>query len=106
MEVFKTRFWLVGGGLDDSMLTDTIWHEGSWWLVASYLQSRATQEKIPERLVRLTGLAHQEVTGERYRFLVAQPIPKSVFEGKTQDGYVVAIHPAVLADTQGPKSIQ
>jgi len=105
MEVFKTYLFFSGHDEGHPYLIDTIQHEGAWWLVASWLQSNATAEKIPERLVRLTGLRFQEVENQPYRFFLNNALPKSVLDGKPQDGYVIAVHPAALANSQGPKSV-
>jgi len=106
MDIFKTFLWFVGYDEDHSYLVDTIFHEGHWWLVASWLQHHATGERIPERIVRMDGVfvRFQEVNEPRYRFLLNNAMPKSVFDGKAQDGYVVATHPLALLKTQGPKS--
>lgn len=104
MKVFKTYLFFAGHDEGHPYLVDAIEHEGGWWLVASWLKSHATQEKIPERLVRLTGLPHREVEGLPYRFVLSNAIPKDVFDGTAQDGYVLATHPAAISHTQGPRS--
>jgi len=103
MEVFKTYLFFSDHDQGSPYLIDTIWHRDSWWLVGSWLQSNATGERTPERLVRLSGLAYQEVQGQSYRFLLNNSIPKAVLDGKEQGEYVVAVYP-VLAQIRGPKS--
>ena len=103
MEVFKTYLFFSDHDQGHPYLIDTILHEGSWWLVASWLQAHATGERVPERLVRLSGLQYQEVEGQPYRFLLNNSIPKAVLDGKEQGEYVVAAYPT-LAQIPGPKS--
>lgn len=107
MEIVKTMITFSGFDEGYFQLTDTIWLEGHWWLVATYLQNPTTRHRVPERIVLMDGLAirYQEAVDQPYRFLVNSAIPKSVFDGVPQDGYTVKIHPSALLDTQGPKSI-
>jgi hypothetical protein len=97
-ETQKTYLFFSDHDQGHPHLVDTIFHEGAWWLVASWLQANATGERTPERLVRLTGLRHEEVAGQPYRFLLNSPIPKSVFDGQAQAGYVAATFP-LFGDT-------
>src|ERR1035437_8378938 len=93
MEVFKTYLFFEGFDEGNPYLIDTIFHEGAWWLVASWIAQYATRERAPERLVRLTGLHFEEVHGKPYRYLLNNSVPKSVFDGQAQAGYVVATNP-------------
>ena len=97
MEVFKTRAYLH----DDLALAypvhiDTICQQGIWWLVPSWASPHGGGGPVPEVVVRLTGLSHEEVEGKPYRFFLHRPIPKAVLDGKEQAGYVVAKNPALL----------
>lgn len=105
MEVFKTYLFFSGHDEGHPYLIDTISHQGAWWLVVSWLQSNATAGKIPEKLVRLEGLQFQEVENQPYRFLLNNALPKSVLDGTPQDGYVLAVHPDSLSQTQAHSSI-
>jgi hypothetical protein len=102
MDVFKTYLFFEGFDEGSSYLIDTIFLDGAWWLVGSWLEARATQERVPERLVRLSGLPHETVSGQRWRFLLNNPLPKSVLDGKARDGYVVANY-RTLAHTRPSK---
>ncbi len=95
MDVFKTHLFFEDHDQGFPYLIDTIQYEEGWWLVGSWLVHNATQERIPERLVRLTGLRFQEVHGQPYRFLLNNSLPKSVLDGEERDGYVVATYPAL-----------
>jgi len=107
MEVFKTYLFFSGHDESHPYLIDTVWHEGHWWLVGTWLEHPVTRHRIPERIVQMNGLTvrFQEVEGQPYRFLLNNALPKSVLYGVPQDGYVIAVHPAALADSQGPKSV-
>src|SRR6266404_4296824 len=99
MEVFKTRAYLEDDlALAEPIHIDTIFHQGFWWLVPSWAVPHAGGAPVPEVVVRLTGLSHEEVEGKPYRFFLHNPIPKAVLEGKEQAGYVVAWNQA-LVDT-------
>jgi hypothetical protein len=97
MEVFKTHLYLTDDvALVEPYLIDTIFHQGFWWLVATWAAPHAGGARVPEVLVRLTGLSHEEVEGKPYRFFLHNPIPKAVLEGKEQAGYVVAWNQALV----------
>ena len=104
MEIFKTYLFFSGHDEGHPYLIDTIRHEGSLWLVGSWLESNDTGEKIPERIVRLSGLRFQEVENQPYQFLLNNALPKSVLDGQEQEGYVIAIHPDAL-NLKGPDSV-
>jgi len=97
METFKTMVFLGDHG--KPQFIDTIWHEGHWWLVATWLQHHTTGHRIPERIIQMDGmvLRFQEVQNPDYRFLVNNSIPISVFDGEPQTEYVVSTHPDALS---------
>lgn len=99
MEIVKTLVFFSGYDEGHSCLIDTVQHEGKWWLVGSWLEAIATRERMPELLVRLEGLQYQGVEGQPYRFVLNNPIPKSVLDGKEQGGYVVVRFPALVGMT-------
>lgn len=82
MEIFKTYLFFANYDEGYPHLVDTIHHDGFWWLVASWLESNDTGSRVPERLVRLSGLRYQEADEQPYRFLLNEAIPKSVFDGE------------------------
>lgn len=105
MKVWKTYLFFSDHDQGSPYLIDTIESEGQWWLVGSWLQSNATGERTPERIVLLNTLRYQEVEEETHRFVLNNAIPKSVLEGEAQEGYVVATY-QVLDDTQAPTDNQ
>lgn len=102
MDVFKTRVFF-DELKEDSHLVDTIWHEGAWWLVGKWISVIATGERMPDVLVRLTGLPHHETTDPQYRFFLHIQLPKRALEGEKTDGFVVARHG--MAPTPGSSSL-
>ena len=104
MEVFKTYLFI--NDLDDGVpfLADTIWYEGAWWIVASWLKSRTTESRIPERLVRPINSRFHEVGDHTHRFLLNHSVPKSVLDGVAHEEYVLSNYP-VLSGIQEPRSI-
>lgn len=107
MEIFKTYLFFSGHDEAHPYLIDTIWHENHWWIIASWIEEHATGQRIPKKIIQMDGVAvrFQEVEGQSYRFMLNNALPKSVFDGESQDGYVVGIHPSAVAQTQGPKSV-
>lgn len=104
MDVFKTYLFFAGYDEGHPYLIDTISLGGQWWLVGSWLEPHAAGEKIPERLVRLTGLRFQEVEGRPYRFLLNNTLPKRLLEGEEVDGYVTAPYLTILS-AKGPTGL-
>lgn len=91
MEVFKAMAFI--GESPHPQYLDVVSLSRSWWIVCTWTTDKTTGTRIPARLLQMGGLAlrFQEVSGLPYRFLVSNPIPKSVLDGGTQDGYVVAV---------------
>ena len=81
IKVEKTLLFFSDHDQGQSYLIDTIWHEGHWWLVGSWLAPHDGGQRLPERLVRLTGLRYEEVKNQPFRFLLNNAIPKSVLDG-------------------------
>src|SRR5438552_15905806 len=70
-------------------LIDVIEHDGLQWLVSTWLVDHATGERYPDKVVCLSVLPHQVVEHPHYRYVVTNPLPKSVLDGTEQVGYVV-----------------
>ncbi len=101
MEVCKTFVFISDRIQVSPHLIDTIFYEGRWWLVGTWLESNATGDRVPETLVLLDTLRHREIEGKPYRFALKPEIPISVLRGEAREGYVVATY-QVLDDSQGP----
>ena len=93
-KVLKTLVFFSDHDHGHSYLIDTVFLEGAWWLVGEWHPSHAKGVWQPKRLIRLTGLAHEEVSGQPYRFVLETPIPKAVLDGETKAGYAVVVLPA------------
>ncbi len=101
MDVCKTFAFISDTDEVSPHLIDTIFYEDRWWLVGTWLESNATGDRVPETLVLLDALHHQEIEEKPYRFALKPAIPRSVLRGEAQEGYVVAMY-QVLYDTQEP----
>ncbi len=101
MDVRKTFAFISDDDGASPHLIDTIFHEGQWWLVGTWLESNTTGDRVPETLVLLDTLHHQEIEGKPYRFALKPAIPRSVLRGEAREGYVVATY-QVLDDSRGP----
>ncbi len=101
MDVCKTFAFFSDHEQGFPHLIDTIFYEDRWWLVGTWLESNTTGDRVPETLVLLDALHHEEIEGKPYRFVLNNEIPISVLRGEAQEGYVVATY-QVLDDTQGP----
>lgn len=101
MDIEKTFAFFSDHDQDHPQLIDTINIKGQWWLVGTWLQGNSTRQRIPETLVLLDNLKHQEVNESTHRFVLNNSIPISVLDGAPQEGYVVATY-QVLA--HGPVS--
>lgn len=79
MDVFKTMVSFSGRDEGAFHLMDTIWHEGHWWLVASWTVSNDSGTRTPERIIRMDGVfvKYQEVQSDDYRFLLNNALPIS-----------------------------
>lgn len=99
MDVCKTMCFIGEDAFPT--LIDTIWHRGSWWLVSTWLKHPDTGHRIPERIVQMDGmqLRFQEVSGQPYRFLASNSVPKDVLAGSLHTEYVVDIHPMAVEHT-------
>ena len=101
MDVCKTLAFFSDHELGARHLIDTIFYEGRWWLVGTWLQSTTTGDRVPETLVLLDALDHREIEEKPYRFVLNNEIPRAALRGEAREGYVVATY-RVLDDTRGP----
>jgi hypothetical protein len=67
------------------VLMDTIFHEGYFWLVPEWLESRAEGWQMPERIICLMLLDHQvEMNSQFGDFVVRNPPPKGLLANPPQ----------------------
>jgi hypothetical protein len=72
-----------GGGVT---AMETVKLEDTWWLVCSWSDGQHTR---PKRAIRLTGLPHEEVKGQPYRFVLSRPLPAAITANARLDGFHV-----------------
>jgi hypothetical protein len=82
MERAKTLVSTHGGVSE----MDTVRLGDAWWLVCSWSD---TQQTRPKRVIRLSGLQHEEVKGQPYRFVLSRPLPTQVLEAIAVAGFHV-----------------
>lgn len=100
MTVFKSMVTLNDG----LYRMDTIEHEGMFWLVPEWIDTPRKGWSRPARIVCLSLLPHQALPlGGDIRFVLSNPIPKSVLTGQIQPRltiqYVVIERPAIEFET-------
>lgn len=65
---------------------ETVKLDDAWWLVCSWKDLHQTR---PKRVVCLSGLAHEEVKGQPYRFVLSHPLPAGLVEDERVPGFHV-----------------
>lgn len=96
LKTYKAIFSLLDHDIGYLQQGIAIELEGNLFLVLSWLESIATRERLPEKLLPLLRINHI-VSGNT--LTISTPIPKAVFDGETQtvDGVVFQVvdNPAV-----------
>jgi hypothetical protein len=76
---------------------DAIEYQGKIWLVPEWLDSPVLGYRIPARIISLETLRHQPMQGWSAEFVINDPLPIDVIEGRAQspliDKYVVIEEP-------------
>ena len=80
MKIAKA-YVVIDGGL---YKVDVIEFEGRFWLVPEWLDMPAQGVSMPRRIVSLETIPHQRIEGGNPEFVVNDPVPKAVFEGRSQ----------------------
>jgi hypothetical protein len=93
MTIIRKAMVVLDSGLYKS---DVIEHDGLFWLVPEWLDLPAQGVTMPRRIVSLATMAHQRHEGADPEFVVNNPIPKAVFEGRA---------PSLLADRYGVQEL-
>jgi hypothetical protein len=101
MTILTTAVAISGDPAFDGKILkmDTIEHEGRMWLVTSWLVPRTGGLSKPERLICLDTLPHQKASMNGLDFVLNNPLPKAVTEGRVPSGlealYVVIERPDI-----------
>lgn len=94
MKILKT--FVAVEGSNEISIADTIEHEGKLWLVPEWLEATEEGWRTPARIILMEDLKQQPAPkGYPADFLLNEPIPKSVFDGQTTDGYTVVDRPGM-----------
>lgn len=99
MKIYKTIVAISGDPEYHGQILrmDTIQYEGQMWLVAMWLDSPSEGFSVPERIICLDTLPHHISSFENADFVLNDPIPKSVLDGrvpeKSEFEYVVKERP-------------
>ena len=82
--IYKTVVAISGSPQHEGQLLmmDTIEHEGQMWLVPSWLVPQAGGLSKPERLICLDSLPHQKASMGGSDFVLNNPIPIDILEGR------------------------
>jgi hypothetical protein len=62
--------------------SDVIEHEGSFWLVPEWLDVPGRGVTMPRRIVSMATVRYQRTPGAHREFVVNDPIPKAVLDGR------------------------
>lgn len=98
MKIRKAHL-IVKGKLYEHQLMDVIEYEGGFWLVPEWLDNRSLKLTRPLRIISLATMVHHRMEGQNPEFLVENPVPKYVFDGRVPpeeaDKYIVVENPDV-----------
>ena len=92
---------------DEMWHCDVIEHEGSLWLVPEWLHHPTEGCMQPARIIRMTGQSYQENPAGSWLgdYLLNDPIPKAVLDGRIACGqgvaYAVVERPDIRIPTGG-----
>ncbi len=102
MQIYHTLIFFEEGK-GEIFTCDTIYYEGKYWLVHTWLDLPDRTRKRPERIVCLSDLEHQPSAQDWKQkgvdFFLNAPLPKSVFDAQipphTFSGYTILNFPDV-----------
>lgn len=76
---------------------DAIEFDKKLWLVPEWYVNVEKRVTSPVRIIRFDNLGHQKLEGHpNFQFSLVKPIPESVLDGKTTDGYEVHEVPDIV----------
>jgi len=96
MKIYKAllQFSDVADGIIHSC--DTIEHGGRFWLVPDWLEFPAEKVMRPIRIVCFDMYPHQKmIGGQQCDFVLNEPIPKAVLDGKKEGEYLIVENPDI-----------
>lgn len=76
----------IGGFLGEAgsgpIICDVLGHKGAIWLVPQWLNNHATGKSKPARIIGLDFFPHQKMEFLGCQYLLNQPMPRAVFDGR------------------------
>ncbi len=82
-----TRIFKSSVALSDGLyICDTIYWNGTYWLVPEWHVDQTTKKRQPVRIIRLDADKYKESENPLFDFDVEQAIPNDVFEGRSPGG--------------------
>jgi hypothetical protein len=83
MKIYKCHL-IIGGddGVHSHALMDVIEHLEKFWLVPEWLDNQVQKVTKPLRIISLETMVHHRMAGGNPDFLVENPVPSYVFDGR------------------------
>jgi hypothetical protein len=107
MKIFKTAVYFSDCQESKIYRVDTIEYEGMFWLVPEWNDFPEAGVTMPDRIICLDGLVHQETSPDAaVQFVLNNGIPRSVYDGQIPigDKYVVIKNPDIRFPLQNETS--
>ena len=82
MKIYKTCYFFSDANDGTIWGCDTIEYEGSFWLVAYWLENKVQGLRKPGRLICIDTIRHQKANGKPWDFVLNVGIPKALFDGQ------------------------
>jgi hypothetical protein len=101
MKVSQCQLIIIGDdGVNMISLMDVIEHAGKFWLVPDWIDMPVQKGTKPLRIISLETMAYDRMVGSNPEFLVENPVPSYIFEGRIPPAeagkYVVVEGPDIL----------
>jgi hypothetical protein len=78
----RKAFLIVADDVHRHALMDVIEYRNEFWLVPEWLDNQVQKSTKPLRIVSLRTIPHQRLPGQIPEFVVNDPVPKYVFDGR------------------------
>lgn len=82
MKVRKAIVIIRNGASNEIHSIDVVEYQGKFWLVPAWLDYPAQKATRPLRIVWLGTMRHHHMPGSDPEFLVEDPVPSYVFDGR------------------------